>query len=177
MVLVVTFSRNILAEKCAKFGESSLELTTDATVDQEVWWEIEDNEEVSHGLQTHHPQGGDVVALLLDAVHLDVCKSQGLKHNSSLCWLAILVCWSWPTLKSQFGKTCVINVRWNGFHTTSDFDLTDTTHHLETVDGFIFLFSHYQQQSDYKLIGNIFLPHFYSVSLQERIQYFVFLSS
>ena len=32
---------------------------------------------MSHWLQTHHPQGGDVVALLLDTVHLHVCKSEG----------------------------------------------------------------------------------------------------
>ena len=81
-----------------------------------------------------------------------------VKHNNTV--LAILMCWSWPKLKSQFGQTCVINVRWNGFHTTSDFDLSDTSNHLEIVGEFIshFLSSHYQHQSGYKQIG-IFLRH------------------
>ena len=68
---------SFLAEESAELREGCLELTADTAVDEEVWWEVEDDKEMSHWLQTHDPQGGDVVALLLDTVHLYVCKSEG----------------------------------------------------------------------------------------------------
>ena len=42
----------------------------DGAVDEEVGGEVEHDEEVSHGLQAHHPQGRDVLVILLHTVHL-----------------------------------------------------------------------------------------------------------
>ena len=60
--LWVTFVplRDSFAEKNAKFWEGSFELVTDAAVDEEVRGDVEDDKEVSHGLETHDPEGRNV---------------------------------------------------------------------------------------------------------------------
>ena len=58
----------------ANSGESGLELLADAAVDEEVGAEVEHDEEVGHGLQAHHPHGGDELNLRLDTAHLHVWR-------------------------------------------------------------------------------------------------------
>ena len=52
--------RDSFAEKNAKFWEGSFELVTNAAVDEEVRGDVEDDKEVSHGLETHDPEGRNV---------------------------------------------------------------------------------------------------------------------
>ena len=51
-------------------GEDRLELLGDGAVDEEVGGEVEHDEEVSHRLEAHHPEGGNVLVVLLNASHL-----------------------------------------------------------------------------------------------------------
>ena len=54
-------------------GECLFEGGGDGAVDDEVGGEVEHDEEVGHRLETHHPQGRDVLVVLLHAAHLLLC--------------------------------------------------------------------------------------------------------
>ena len=62
----------------ADSGESGLELFADAAVDEKVRGEVQHDEKVSQGLQTHHPEGRDIRNISLVAPILHVCKLGGL---------------------------------------------------------------------------------------------------
>ena len=51
-------------------GESLFEGGGDGAVDEEVGGEVEHDKEVSHWLEAHHPEGGNVLVVLLNAPHL-----------------------------------------------------------------------------------------------------------
>ena len=55
--------------KC-HLGESLFEGGGDGAVDEEVGGEVEHDKEVSHRLEAHHPEGGNVLVVLLNASHL-----------------------------------------------------------------------------------------------------------
>ena len=38
--------------------------------DNDIDWEVEQDQEVCHGLEAHHPKGRDVLVELLNATHL-----------------------------------------------------------------------------------------------------------
>ena len=38
--------------------------------DKDIDWEVEEDQEVCHGLEAHHPKGRDVLVELLNATHL-----------------------------------------------------------------------------------------------------------
>ena len=54
-------------------GECLFEGGGDGAVDEEVGGEVEHDEEVGHRLEAHHPQGRDVLVVLLHAAHLLLC--------------------------------------------------------------------------------------------------------
>ena len=58
----------------ADSGESGLELFADAAVDEKVWGEVQHDEKIGQGLQTHHPEGRDIHNTCLVATILHVCK-------------------------------------------------------------------------------------------------------
>ena len=70
-------------------GKCSFEGGGDGAVDDEVGGEVEHDEEVSHGLQAHHPQGRDVLVILLHTSNLFLCKA---KNVDKYLWF-----WSAPT--------------------------------------------------------------------------------
>ena len=51
-------------------GESLFKGGGDGAVDEEVGGEVEHDKEVSHRLEAHHPEGGNVLVVLLNASHL-----------------------------------------------------------------------------------------------------------
>ena len=54
-------------------GKGSFEGGGNGAVDDEVGGEVEHDEEVGHRLEAHHPQGRDVLVVLLHASHLLLC--------------------------------------------------------------------------------------------------------
>ena len=64
----------VSAEISTDSGESCLELMADTAVHQEVGGAVEHDQEVSHGLQAHHPQGRDILHPSLLTAHLHLCN-------------------------------------------------------------------------------------------------------
>ena len=57
-------------------GKSSFEGGGDGAVDDEVGGEVEHDEEVGHRLEAHHPQGRDVLVVLLHTSNLFLWRAK-----------------------------------------------------------------------------------------------------
>ena len=66
--IFLLFTFNLLY--LSHLGECLFEGGGDGAVDEEVCGEVEHDEEVGHRLEAHHPQGRDVLVVLLNAAHL-----------------------------------------------------------------------------------------------------------
>ena len=55
-----------------QLGQGLLELQGHRAVDEEVGGEVEHDQQVSHGLHAHHPEGWDIVVHMFDTGHLNI---------------------------------------------------------------------------------------------------------